>query len=257
MSSSAMQDRFAGVIKIVRFNVQFYAASVIGLLIAAVVLASRMLPEWLEWVALSGAAGGAFWTVSSLLVSWYVYDYVGVTRWEWLPARLPVTPRRWANIHAGLDESSLALRNLFPGTEGLVVDISDPAEMTEPSIGRARRIYPPTEPFFTGKLDSLPLPQDDRDTLFLLFAAHEVRRPSRRTQLLRETARVLQDKGHVVLVEHLRDWRNFVAFGPGFLHFHSGKTWRRGIRDAGLRIERDPRITPFVRCFVLRKADDR
>ncbi len=256
MSLPAVEDRFAGVIKIVRFNVQFYAVSVGGLLVAAVVLATRMLPGWLEWVALCGTAVVAFWTLSSLLVSWYVYDYAGVTRWRWLPAQLPVTPRRWANIHAGFDESSLALRNLFPGSQGLVVDISDPAEMTEPSIGRARRIYPPTEPFMTGKLDALPLPPKDRDTLFLLFAAHEVRCPSRRAQLLCETARVLQDRGHVVLVEHLRDWRNFVAFGPGFLHFHSGRTWRRDIRYAGLQIERDTRITPFVRCFVLRKAND-
>jgi ubiquinone/menaquinone biosynthesis C-methylase UbiE len=255
MTLPATQDRFAGVIKIIRFNVQFYAGSALGLLVVSVLLASRLLPRWLESAALCGAAAVVFWTLSSLLVSWYVYDYAGVTRWKWMSTQLPVPPRRWANIHAGLDESSLALRQLFPGTEGLVIDIYEAAEMTEPSIARARRMYPATEPFITGRFDSLPLPEEDRDTVFLLFAAHEVRDPTRRTQLLRETNRVLQNEGRVVLVEHLRDWKNFVAFGPGFLHFHSWRSWHLGIRDAGLRIERDNQVTPFVRCFVLRKAD--
>jgi hypothetical protein len=257
MSSSPIQNRFAGVIKIVRFNVQFYVSTLAGLLLAVGLLASGMLPRWLEWLVLCGATAGAFWTLNSLLVSWYVYDHAGVTRWEWLPARLPLPPRRWANIHTGFDESSQALWTLFPGTQGVVVDIFDPEEITEPSIQRARRLFPPTQPFHSGKLDSLPLPPQDRDTLFLLFAAHEVRRPSRRVQLLRETARVLQDKGCVVLVEHVRDWKNFVAFGPGVFHFHSETTWCHAIRDAGLGIERTTRITPFVHCFVLRKTSDR
>ncbi len=107
----------------------------------------------------------------------------------------------------------------------------------------------------TGRSDALPLPSEDRDTVFLLFAAHEVRDPARRTQLLLEAARVLQDAGPVILVEHLRDWKNFVAFGPGSLHFHSGRDWRASIRKAGLRVEREITVTPFVRCFVLRKAD--
>jgi hypothetical protein len=59
----------------------------------------------------------------------------------------------------------------------------------------------------------------------------------------------------VVLVEHLRDLPNFLAFGPGFLHFHSGPSWLYSIREAGFQIERDIPVTPFVHCFVLCKAD--
>lgn len=249
------QGDFAGVIKIVRFNVQFYLLSAVGIVGAGFLLASRRLPQSLQSLVLCAATVAVFWTVSSLLVSWYVYDHVGVTRWQWLRPRLPVPPYRWANIHAGFDESTSALRQLFPQTECSVIDIYDSQQMTEPSIERARRLHPSTEPFRSGKHNALPLPDNNYDAVFLLFAAHEVRAAEHRTELLRESARVLRDTGHVVLVEHLRDWKNFLAFGPGFLHFHSRRNWLRSIRNVGLSVEQESQITPFVACFVLRRAE--
>jgi ubiquinone/menaquinone biosynthesis C-methylase UbiE len=103
-------------------------------------------------------------------------------------------------------------------------------------------------------LDALPLPDRDRDTAFLLFTAHEIRHPDRRTQFLREVARVMTNSGQLLLVEHLRDWKNFIAYGPGFLHFYSRNEWMRVAREAGLMVERECLVTPFVRCFVMRKA---
>jgi hypothetical protein len=57
-----------------------------------------------------------------------------------------------------------------------------------------------------------------------------------------------------LLVEHMRDWKNFVAFGPGFLHFYSRAEWLRVIREARLTVEREVFVTPFVRCFLVLKA---
>lgn len=255
MTMVERESRFSGVLKILRFNIQFYVFSLIGLLLIACVLVSALLPLWLERLMVLGAVVMAFWTLSSLLVSWYVYDFAGVTRWAWLRTQYREHPRTWVNIHAGLDESTTALKSLFPASKGSVVDIYDPVEMTEPSIARARRMYPATEPFMIGTFDHLPFSTGNQDEVFLLFAAHEVRAPERRSQLLRESSRILKQGGQVLLVEHLRDWPNFLAFGPGILHFHSEHTWRKNIQQAGLKIERENTITPFVHCFFLRKVD--
>ncbi|HEX3987570.1 MAG TPA: class I SAM-dependent methyltransferase [Acidobacteriaceae bacterium] len=254
MTEASAQGRFAGVVKIVRFNIRFYVLSAAALAGVGLLIPFKTLPPWLEVGVLCGAAVVGFWTLSSVLVSWYVYDHAGVTRWQWLPGRIAGSPHCWANIHAGLDESTPALRQLFPGTEGSAVDIYDPGEMTEPSIARARRIQPSAEPFRRGRYDALPLPESGCDVVFLLFAAHEVRAAEHRTELFREAARRLREDGRVVLVEHLRDWKNFVAFGPGFLHFHSRRSWLRSIRGAGLVVEHESPVTQFVECFVLRRA---
>jgi hypothetical protein len=56
------------------------------------------------------------------------------------------------------------------------------------------------------------------------------------------------------VVEHLRDWANFLAFGPGFLHFLAEQAWQQAAAAGGLRIEKRLRVTPFVNVFVLRKV---
>ena len=253
-SVTLTRAKYAGVLSILKYNWHFYAASLCALITIAALLWLQPLPHIWEALLISAAALTAFWSLSSLLVSYYVYDYRGVTRWNWIPDTLSFPPRRWLNIHAGLDQSTLILTQFFPNTRYMVVDIYDPHEMTEPSIARARRLDPSSYPAVASKLDALPLPDCDRDTLFLLFAAHEIRQPARRTKFFLESARVLSNPGQLLLVEHVRDWRNFVAFGPGFLHFHSRQEWLRLAHDAGLTVEREDRVTPFVRSFLMTRA---
>jgi SAM-dependent methyltransferase len=249
------RGKFAGVLNIFRYNAHYYAASLCSMLGIGAMLWFRILPRAGEAVLIGAAALAAFWSLSSLVASYYVYDYAGVTRWNWIPRILLFPPHQWLNIHAGLDESTQILTQLFPNTGYMVVDIYDSREMTEPSIARARRAHPSPQPAGVGKLDALPLPDRDRDTLFVLFAAHEIRQPARRAEFFLEAARVLANSGQLLLVEHLRDWKNFVAFGPGFLHFYSRDEWLRVARDAGLTLEREDHVTPLVRCFLMGKAD--
>jgi len=69
--------------------------------------------------------------------------------------------------------------------------------------------------------------------------------------LFAEAKRVLIPSGRIVVAEHLRSGWNFVAFGPGFLHFWPRREWLRLASAAKLRLVREGRITPFVGYFLL------
>jgi ubiquinone/menaquinone biosynthesis C-methylase UbiE len=251
---TAARGKFTGVTQIIKYNTPYYVVGLCAILGIGLLLWSQLLSRSVRAVLVGASFIAIFWTLSSLLASYYVYDYVGVTSWSWLPGMLLFRPRQWLNVHAGLDESTNILAQLFPGSSYMVLDVYDSRAMTEPSIAKARRLSPSDQPATSSKLDALPLPDCDRDTAFLLFTAHEIRHRGRRMQFLQEVARVMTDSGQLLLVEHLRDWKNFVAYGPGFLHFYSSNEWLRVAREAGLTVERECPVTPFVRCFVMRKA---
>ena len=89
------------------------------------------------------------------------------------------------------------------------------------------------------------------DVVFGLLAIHELRSDRERSAWFAEARRCLGRGGRVVLVEHLRDSANFLAFGPGFLHFYSRGSWRRAWESAGFRSADEFRVTPWVHVFVL------
>jgi SAM-dependent methyltransferase len=195
-----------------------------------------------------------FWLCSSLLVSHYVYDCSPLYDLNWVKRDLSKAPRRWINVHGGVDETSLLLSQLFPSAVGEVLDIHDPEEMTEASIRRARRTHRPLMRSTPAYWHALPVADDTIDAAFLFFAAHELRRDEARIQLFRELARVLRSDGELSVIEHLRDCANFLAFGPGFLHFFTRSTWLQTAAAAGLQVRTEKSITPFVRVFIMRRA---
>ena len=252
-SSVTARAPFQGVRQIVRFNWPFYVAGtlacVVGLL--GVVLVPLPPPFGLIlslaiWLAL-------FWIVMSLAVSFYVYDYSSLYKWDWILGWLPATPGAWANIHAGFDETSLALRQLFPSSETVTFSIHDAQSMTEASIKRARALFPPLADTISATADRLPMDNDSLDAVFLIFAAHEVRDPEKRMHFFFELQRVLRIGGHILIVEHVRDWANFIAFGPGFLHFLPRSVWHDLAERSGSHIIREERIAAFVRVFLLER----
>jgi SAM-dependent methyltransferase len=245
------RGQYQGMLQILQYNRRFYGSAVAAVLLA-LLISSRVAPIC-RALLLSSAGLTLFWLSSSLLVSHYIYDRFPLYDLSWLARCLSQTPRRWVNIHAGLDEISSLLAALFPSAEGKVLDIYDPDEMTEPSIELARRIAPASARAIPADWRALPIPDNELDTAFLVFAAHELRRHATRVQLFRELARVLRVGGEVVLVEHSRDWANFLAFGPGFLHFFSKQAWRRAAAAARLQVRTDFSMSPFVHVFMLRR----
>lgn len=248
------RGKFQGVVQILRFNWPMYAAAVGLLTVGAVAATLIPLPRPLPALILVGLVVAGFWLAASLAAAYYIYDFSPLYRGEWLPPALRQQPERYANLHAGLDEFSDVLQKLFPASDAIVLDFFDPKEMTEPSIERARQEPASGMAAIRADFRSLPLPDEELDAAFLIFAAHELRNPESRLQLFNELRRVLKAEGQIVLVEHLRDAANFLAFGPGFLHFHSRPQWLIGITAAGLSVASEFPLTAFVRAFVLEKA---
>jgi SAM-dependent methyltransferase len=248
------RGQWHGVAQIVRFNWRLYLGGIVALAAGGIALNFVALTSFMKWIALVCMGTTAFWMLTSLVASHWVYDRSAICRWQWISACLPQPPQRWANIHAGLDESSVALKAMFAGSDGEIMDIFDPSEMTEASIAEARRNRATGAPERRVDFREIPAENGEFDALFLLFAAHEIRHDKARSEFFAELARVLRPGGRVVIAEHLRDWKNFIAYGPGCFHFQSLGTWHRAAAGAKLKIENEFAITPFVRIFVLRKG---
>ncbi|MEO0731388.1 MAG: class I SAM-dependent methyltransferase [Bacteroidota bacterium] len=242
-----MRTAYQGVTNILRFNWHFFALAVGGT-VAGLLVARWLGGSW-WYLGLLVAAGVLLTTLASLVVSWYVYDYSGLYDLEWLD--LPGEATELVNIHAGFDETSALLAERYPRARLRVLDFYDPALHTEVSIRRARRAYPPypgTEGMHTAKV---PLVSGSADAIFLLLAAHEIRDADERVAFFRQLRRSLQPSGRIIVLEHLRDGANFLAYTLGFFHFYSRTTWLRTFDKAGLRIAREKKLTPFLTCFTL------
>ena len=250
---SARRGRFQGVWQIVQYNWPFYLASLSATLVGLLAVVWLPLPEWLRLIGYLGVAAALYFTFASLVVSYYVYDASGMYDLGWLDGLLPATPARWANIHAGLDETTPQLQARF-GAPADLLDIYDPVIMTEASIARARALTPPEVAPRPARLTELVGPSRSWDVAFLVFVAHEIRDRALRVRFLQAVREGLKPDGRVVLVEHLRDAANYAVFGPGALHFLPRSEWLLGAEQAGLQVEREQPLTPFVRIFVLRHA---
>jgi SAM-dependent methyltransferase len=251
-ASELRRGRYHGLLQILAYNRPMFWRTGIACAVAALALALLPIPRPLTLLAAAGIALALGWSASSLLVSHWVYDLSPLGGWDWLPGLFPTPLRRWASVHAGLDETFGALARVIPAEQRTVLDIYDPAEMTEPSIVRARRLSL-DRAATPADFRALPLADGAADAVFLIFAAHELRRPESRRRFFAEVARALAPGGRAVLVEHLRDLPNFLAFGPGFLHFLPRREWLRLAAAAGLAVREERRITPFVAVLTLEK----
>jgi SAM-dependent methyltransferase len=250
----APRGQFDGVLQIVRYNWTLYLAAVfVSALVVGLVLLIHP-PTALAALLMLGAVSAVFWLALSLAVSYYVYDRSDLYRWEWIRDRVAHGPRHVVNIHAGLDETSLAIQEMYPAAEVTILDIYDPAEMPEPSIARARREAQPMLASVKADFRRLPLPTGSADLVAVIFVAHELRKGASKEAFFREAARVLRPGGRLLLVEHLRDGWNLTGFGPGAFHFFPRREWLRVAGATGFQLGEEFSRTVFVRAFVFLRA---
>ena len=244
-----LRKPFQGVGNIVRFNRHFYLFSAV--VVTVLLTASLFLRAPFNFLLIGGCLATILVTVISLVVSFYVYDCSGIYDLNWIESK---TPRgAIVNINAGFDEISKTLKKRFPDAQLIVCDFYDAARHTEISIERARKTYPPFPETQSISTTKIPFENNSIETIFLFFAAHEIRLESEKTEFFHELNRCLMSRGEIYVVEHLRDGANFFAYNIGFLHFFSKASWRRVFTEANFKIAKETKLTPFVSLFTLSK----
>lgn len=240
--------KFQGVINILSFNRHFY---VFGLMALVLIIGSKYIFNWnnnLFWLVICGFIYGL---TMPLIVSAYIYDFSGFYHFDWLKKiNLDDSEQHLnLNINAGFDETSYIIKSILPKSELQVYDFYNAKQHTEPAIIRARKVslvYPNTQQI---QSNTIPLSDNSVDNIFLLSAIHEIRKQDEKIQFLKECRRVCKPNGNVIMVEHLRDLPNFLAFTIGFTHFFSKATWVRAFKEASFTSINETKFTPFMSIF--------
>ena len=246
-----LRGPFQGVTNIIRFNWHFYLLAV-----AILVILILLFPHTggLMHVAfLLLIAGITITTLTSLIISWYIYDASQLYQLNWLDNFGLSSATHLINIHAGFDETSALLQAKFPHATLNVLDFYNPAKHTEVSIKRARKAYPPFPGTQSVSTTTLPVSAASAEAVFVILSAHEIRDAAERTAFFLELKRGIKPFGKIIVTEHLRNVPNFLAYTIGFFHFLSRNTWLRTFKAAGLTIVAEQKITPFITTFVLQQ----
>lgn len=242
------RKKFQGVLNILSFNRHFY---VYGFIVLTLLIASFLLFNWsnlLLWIVIIGFLYGL---LMPLVVSAYVYDFSGYYDFKWLKKLdlIDSEENLILNINAGFDETSFIIKNHFLKSDLKVFDFYNAEKHTEPAIIRARKVslvYPNTQQIIS---NSFSLQDNSVDLIFLLSAAHEIRSQKEKIEFLKECHRVCKPDANIVMIEHLRDVPNFIAFTIGFTHFFSKRTWQNAFTAAGFTTFTEQKFTPFMSIF--------
>ncbi|WP_153799746.1 class I SAM-dependent methyltransferase [Foetidibacter luteolus] len=241
--------KFQGVLNILSFNRHFY---VFGIAVLTLIISSHLILPWSNFLYWTIIFAFLYGLIMPLIVSAYVYDFSGYYNFNWLK-NINIedhNAKNILNIHAGFDETSFIIKNLFPQSDLKVFDFYNAKQHTEPAIVRARRVslvYPDTQQIIS---NSIPLKNNSVDIILLLSAAHEIRSQEEKIQFLKECNRLCKSNGKVIMVEHLRDFPNFLAFSVGFTHFFSKRVWKKAFEKAGFSSFSETKFTPFMSIFI-------
>jgi len=226
--------------KVILFNWPKYLGA-LAIAAAGLVAEAAGAPGWIRYPLWAVCIPGGVWTLASLAATWWVYDHQKV--YERLTADLPDVGE-WATVHAGFDDSIPALRASIGRPPATVAQI---ALSPGASLRRARKLSRRSTE------DGLPLAVGSLDSVFVTFAAHEVRDTPGQRALFTMLRRALRPGGRLIITEHPRDAANFAVYGPGALHFQPLATWYARAAEAGLTQTGQLSITPFVRRVVFRR----
>lgn len=252
MPASHRRITYARALRIAGYNWPLYAAAAVGILVGLVFAFLPGFSPIMRWLGGAGAVVAAWFACASFGAFHWMFDRSELLGGKWLKEVLPEAPGRWVQINVGLEETTLPLEEVFPGAEGKKLDLFNPAIMTEPAVTRAKQQRADAAPVFILP-ESLPIEEGWAELVVVTLAAHEIRDRQKRERFFQELRRIASPTGRIVIAEHLRDLAAALAFGPGIFHFFPRGEWLRLGNLTNLEVERERRITPFVRVFVYRR----
>jgi len=240
---------FQGILNIIRFNWHFYVIAII--LIFLILLLSTFTNPITKTTLQLISLLISITIFVSLFISYYVYDLSGFYNFEWIEKN--ENNISVININAGFDETSELLKKKFINSTFTALDFYNPNKHTEVSIKRARKqypLYPNTKEIETSKID---LESNSIDKVFVILSAHEIRNKTERIVFFSEVNRILKPKGQIIVIEHLRDISNFIAYNIGSFHFYSKSSWLNTFNKSKLKVISEIKNTPFISTFTLEK----
>lgn len=244
---------FQGTLNIIRFNIHTYIFALIVLSITF--LGIYFSHGFLKIIFQLVFSGTILTLLLSLSVSAYIYDFSDLYSFKWLD-KVDLDKQGIAlNIHTGFDETSTILKAKYPNLEWKVMDFYEPTLHTERSIELARKAYPNSSDTIQIATNAIPVQAEKVSNVFLIFAAHEIRNDDERIGFFKELNRILNLNGSIFVVEHLRDFNNFLAYNIGFMHFFSNSTWFTTFKESKFKIVSYQKINQFVHLYQLKKDE--
>jgi SAM-dependent methyltransferase len=243
------RSKFQGISNIVRFNWHFYVFAI--LLVWTFFLIGNYYFSNFSLAFNILTFGVIFYLLSSVLTSYYIYDLSNLYDFQFISENK--NQLVLANINAGFDETSEILQSKFPNSKIEKLDFYEAEKHTEISIKRARKIYPNSKNTIQISTHSIPFQSEHFHKLFLIFAVHEIRNSEERVLFFKELKRILKDDGEIIVIEHLRNIPNFLAYSIGFFHFHSEETWIQTFKNSNLIVRSKQKINPFIVQYTLTK----
>lgn len=247
------RTRYQGVFSVVRFNWHFFLGAAIAAI--SLIAVACFLPFGFALLCLLAVFGVIVTVLVSLGATYLAYDASPLYRLDWLAPHLPDVGTV-ANVHAGFDETSGLLRELYPEIDWVVYDFYDPQKHTEISIRRAREAQPPVAGTISHSTGLFPAVDDSLDVILLTLAAHEIRDHIERASYFREMSRSLKPGGVIIVTEHLRDYPNLLAYNFGAFHFHTEKVWLETFQNAGLRVLARENTAPLITTYILTQDEN-
>ena len=216
--------------------------------IASGVAVLAILPSPVSFLFGVAAVAAVAATSAALVAVVWVFSVTAERRWGWVVG-VADSPQAWLNVTTGFDDSTPTLTERLAGTRGSTIDVVETAAPLDGPQRLGRDRFPPTGRAATPATLESALRDVALDCAFLLMAAHEFDDAERLT-LFTSIADRLRPDGRLVVVEHLRDLPNTLAFGLGARHFQARETWLGLAHDAGLTTLQERSLSPFVRGFV-------